>query len=311
VSLRTALRAAALLLVLGLAGAALARDGDAALAALRELSPAALVGASALSAVVLLLAAGCYRALLEALGSPLPAPVAGRIYLLAQLGKYVPGAVWPVVASADLAGDHGVPRVRAASAVLLQAVVVAVTALLLGLVALPVAPAAVVDLAPWALLLAPLLLLLLWPPVLTAVLDRTARLLRRPQAVQRPTAAGVAAGAAWAAASWTAFGGQVLVLAVALGAPLDARTAALALAGGALSWLVGAAVLIAPAGLGAREVALAAVLAGVLPSGDLIVLVLLSRVLQTAADVTAALLALGALRRSGRAQAALGSGESV
>ena len=40
-------------------------------------------------------------------GSPLPLAVARRVFLLAQLGKYLPGSVWPVLAQTELGRDLG------------------------------------------------------------------------------------------------------------------------------------------------------------------------------------------------------------
>jgi glycosyltransferase 2 family protein len=71
------------------------------------------------------------------------------------------------------------------------------------------------------------------------------------------------------------------------------NTWALATAGYALAWAVGLVVVVAPAGAGAREVALAAALAPVLDGGAVVVVVLLSRVLFTVADLAVA--AAGAL----------------
>lgn len=47
-----------------------------------------------------------------------PIRVAGRIYYVGQLGKYVPGSVWAVVAQAELGKDHRVPRTRSATVAL-------------------------------------------------------------------------------------------------------------------------------------------------------------------------------------------------
>ena len=67
----------------------------------------------------------------------------------------------------------------------------------------------------------------------------------------------------------------------------------LLIGGYGLAWAVGFIVIIAPAGAGAREVALAAVLAAVLDvSGAVVVVVLLSRVLFTLVDLGAAGLGL-------------------
>jgi uncharacterized membrane protein YbhN (UPF0104 family) len=53
-----------------------------------------------------------WRAILADLGSSLPFRAAARISFVAQLGKYVPGAVWAFAAQVEIGHDLGVPRRR-------------------------------------------------------------------------------------------------------------------------------------------------------------------------------------------------------
>jgi len=78
---------------------------------------------------------------------------------------------------------------------------------------------------------------------------------------------------------------QVWMVAVELGMSADARTFALAVGGYALAWVVGFLVILVPAGAGAREGVLLAILVGSLPSGSTILLVLVSRALLTVVDL--------------------------
>src|SRR5258708_22278806 len=57
-----------------------------------------------------------WRLLLEALGSPLPVRAAARIMFIGQLGKYLPGSVWPVLAQMELGNAYRVPGHRPATA---------------------------------------------------------------------------------------------------------------------------------------------------------------------------------------------------
>ena len=57
-----------------------------------------------------------WRSLLADLHSPLRLPVAMRIFFFGQLGKYLPGSVWTVVAQADLGRDHEIPPRRTVAA---------------------------------------------------------------------------------------------------------------------------------------------------------------------------------------------------
>jgi hypothetical protein len=56
-----------------------------------------------------------WRALMAGLGSPLSVGVASRVVFVGQLGKYLPGSVWPVLAQIELASEHKVPRARRAA----------------------------------------------------------------------------------------------------------------------------------------------------------------------------------------------------
>ena len=51
-----------------------------------------------------------WQTLLAGLGSPLPVPAAGRILFIGQLGKYIPGSVWPILAQMELGARAKVPR---------------------------------------------------------------------------------------------------------------------------------------------------------------------------------------------------------
>jgi uncharacterized membrane protein YbhN (UPF0104 family) len=223
------------------------------------------------------------------LGSKLRLPVAARIFFVGQLGKYLPGSVWPVVMQTELGRDHQVPRRRTATATMVAMLLSVTSALLVVLLALPLAPEALPSGFGWAVLLVIPLAVLLHPAVLGRLVDRALKLAGREGLAERTTLRGTLGATLWAIGSWVGAGLQVWALAVPLGAPADLRTAVLLIGGYGLAWAVGFIVVIAPAGAGAREVALAAVLAPVLDhSGAVVVVVLLSRVLFTVVDLGAA-----------------------
>ena len=139
--------------------------------------------------------------------------------------------------------------------------------------------------------------------MLVPLLDKALTLLGREPLDTRSTLRGTLAGTAWGLVSWGLAGVQVAALAVPLGAPLSAHTFALAAGGYALAWAVGFVVVIAPAGAGAREVALGAVLTTVLSPGAVVVVVLLSRALFTVADLGLAGVGVGLAKRSRAATA--------
>ena len=286
-------RAGFLLLCVGLAVAAVASERTEAAEAVRRLGPAVLLVGLVASLLNVLLAGLSWRSVLADLGSRLPLRPAARIFLLGQLGKYVPGSVMQVLAQAELGRDYGVPRRRTASALAVQLILSVTTALLLVFVAAPFSPGAAARRFGWAVLLAPVLLVLLHPRVLNPLLNALLRRVGR-EPLEHPTSrSGTLRAGGWAAASWLAAGAQVTVLAVALGAPANGRTVALAVGGYCLAWAIGFLVVVAPAGAGAREAALAAVMSPVLDRGSLVVLVLVSRLLLTVADLGLAGLGAG------------------
>jgi uncharacterized membrane protein YbhN (UPF0104 family) len=270
-------------------------------AALDRLDTGYLLPAVVATAANQVLTGMAWRALLTDLGSRLPLPVAARVFFVGQIGKYVPGSVWPVVVQAELARDHGVPRRRTAAATAVMILLSTATGLAVVLAALPFMPAASGGQVGrdylWALALIVPLLVVLHPRVLGPLLDRLLAAIGTEPLEHPPTLRGSALATAWAVAAWLAAGAQVWLLAVALGAPADARTFALATGGYALAWAVGLVVVFAPAGAGAREVALIAVLAPVLDGGGVLVVVLASRVLFTLADLIAAAAGYGVGRR--------------
>lgn len=69
-----------------------------------------LLVAVALAVAAMASIAAGWRRCLAALGEPRPLRAVGRWYFLGELGKYVPGAIWPVVGRGELARRGGVPR---------------------------------------------------------------------------------------------------------------------------------------------------------------------------------------------------------
>ena len=284
-------------LAIALAVWAVAAEWDEVTAALRSLDARAVVLALLATIVNVALAGMVWRTVLADLGSRVPIPVAARIFFVGQLGKYVPGSVWPIVMQAELGRDHRVPRQRTATATFVTLLLSIASALLVVLLALPFDSRVLPPGFEWAVVLVLPLVIALHPAVLSWVMDTAFRLARREPMEHRTTLRGTALATAWAVGSWVGAGLQVYVLAVALGAPAGVDTASLAIGGYTLAWAVGFLVVIAPAGAGAREVALAAVLAPVLTNGEVIVVVLVSRLLFTGVDLAAAGLGLAAGHR--------------
>ena len=239
--------------------------------------------AAALAAGILGLAAWmlAWRSLLTGMGSPLPLRAAVRIYFVSQLGKYIPGSVWALVAQMELAKEHHVPRQRGATAALLAMATTIATGCAVAAVTLPLTSSDATHRYWWLLVLAPIFLALLHPRVVAYTLNRVLRLARR-QPLDRTAGLGtMARTVAWTALGWVLFGVHAwLLVRAAGGSGFFLATGAYALA-----FTAGFLVVIAPGGVGVREAALTVALGPVLATGAPLVVALVSRVVMTVADL--------------------------
>lgn len=259
------------LVVVLVAGFAWALSGrwDDVLALLRDQEPQVLGSSLALCVVGVFLSFLLWRGVLAALGSPVPLPAAARIFFVAQLGKYLPGSLWPVVAQMKLGQDAGIPRQRMGLAFALTLALSVGWGFLLGLLALPALVSAERSgAAGWAwplllLLLVPAIVVLLMPKALNALLALGLRLLRRPGLDQPLTGRQVGVASGWTVLFWLVFALHVWVLVVGLDAdPLAALP--VAIGGFALAFSLGPLLVVLPAGAGVREAALVVMLLPVL-----------------------------------------------
>jgi hypothetical protein len=244
--------------------------------ALTDQSPLVLLGALGLALAGVFQSFLLWRGTLATLGSRIPMRPAARLFFVSQLGKYVPGAVWPVVAQMRLGRELGVPRQRMGLAFLLTLGLSTLVGVLVGLAALPALLRAEGRAVLWGLLALPVLLALLVPAVINALLDRALRLLRRPGLEQPLAGRDIARGIAWTLLFWLVYGGHVWLLAVGLGAdPLEALP--VAIGGFAIAFSLGPLLVVLPAGAGVREAVLVVLLSGVLSTPEATAVALTSR----------------------------------
>lgn len=250
-------------------------------------------------AVLGALAAGMlmWRALLDDLGSPLAFPDAAKIFFVGQLGKYIPGSLWPVLAQMEMGKDHGIPRARSAAAFFLTYPIYLASGLLVAAVTLPMLAGASVARYAWLLLLIPLLAVALHPKVVNGLIAFGLRRLRRSPLERPLTRRGILTSAGWALAGWAAYGVHLALIVHGLGAA-GADAVILSFGAFALAWCLGFLVVIAPAGAGVREVAMVAALAPVLDRGSAIAAALCSRLIVSVGDLVCAALAGAAARGS-------------
>jgi uncharacterized membrane protein YbhN (UPF0104 family) len=239
-----------------------------------------------------------WRAVLADLGSPLSLRSAVAVFGISQLGKYVPGGVWNVVAAAEVGAGHRVPRGRSAASMLVAVAVSVASGAAVGAVALPFVSGGALGRWSWVVWAAPVVVVVLVPPVLNRMIGSVLRRTGRGALEHPMTWGGLARAVCWSVAGWLVAGLQLWVLCTGLGLPPTLRTFALAAGGWALAWTAGFLFVVAPAGAGVRELVLAAVLAGALPAPAAALAVLVSRVVLTVIDLAFAgaglLLARGA-----------------
>ena len=256
--------------------------------------PGALAAAMASASCMML----AWRRLLADLGSKLPIPVAARVTFMAQLGKYVPGAIWSVAAQVELGHDYDVPRRRGAASVVIWIAGSIAVGLLIAAVSLPLASPAVARRYLLFLVAIPVIAICLAPPVMHRLLNFVLKVIRQEPLEQRLSWRGLGGALAWTVIGWLLLGIQVWLL-LADVAKDGFHSLLIALGAYALAWSLALLVVVIPNGIGAREVILVAALAPVIPHDAALAVALVARLVATVSDLTWGGIAL-ALARSAR-----------
>jgi uncharacterized membrane protein YbhN (UPF0104 family) len=232
-----------------------------------------------------------WRSTVARWGYPLPYGLATRIWVISNLGKYIPGKVWQITAMGAMARDSGVPATAAVGSSLITAII---NLLAGGLVVL--ATAANAELIPLPVTLAGgvgIVAFLLLPSALPRIAAWVAR--RRGGDISWPaisvgdvlrifvgcTVAWVLYGVAF---QWLAWGTI----------PAAGGATRYYIATFTVSYLAGFLALFAPGGVGVREVGLLAMLPGfgLMSVGNAALLALISRVWLTVLELLPGLLLL-------------------
>ncbi|MEA2234589.1 MAG: glycosyltransferase 2 family protein [Solirubrobacteraceae bacterium] len=253
--------------------------------AMSQLRPWAVVAAGLLLVVGLALAMASWRLVLADLGSPVDVPTAAHVFFVGQLGKYVPGAVWPALAQARMGTALGIPPGRMVAAFVISLAASVLSGLTVGLL---VAPQILGDSALWLLLPAVIVVgCLVRPEMIDRLGARALRAAGRPRLSERATRRGIRFAVAISIVGWLTTGLATWFVATSLGAaPLPALLACLG--GIPLATVIGSLVVIAPGGAGAREALLLLALGTVLSAPQAVVVVITSRVLSLLVDALAA-----------------------
>lgn len=229
-----------------------------------------------------------WRALLTDLGSRLHIAPASGVFLVGQLGKYLPGSVWSVFAQAEMAARLGVPRRRTGVVGLVTMALSLLTGVIIAVPSLPVllrrgdsSTAVLVGVAGMLFVIA------MWPPLLNRGIRLGLRLLRRDPLEHDLSGRGIVTGGAWTLLAWLATGAICWAFAADL-VPDSADTgevALISLSGFCLAAVVGMASVLLPAGVGVREGILLLLLVTVMPGSAATAVVVLTRFVTLAMDI--------------------------
>lgn len=242
--------------------------------AVRATSLPGVVGALGLVLLGLAATGLLWVHLMGCLGARLPWRTGLAMFFVGQLGKYIPGSVWSIGAQAQMAGRNGVPvRTTVAAGLvflgyhLVTGIVAGMLVVLLGGLAAPWPDwLSWIALTPSAVALAP------------GVVRRASRLLVRAEL--RIRWAGTLLVLALMSAAWAAYALALVLLAPGLPwADVAAYGAAFALA-----YAVGVVVVVAPAGVGAREALFVLLLTPLSSVAAATAVALLARAVHSAAD---------------------------
>lgn len=237
-----------------------------------------------------------WQSVLRALDHDVPTVSAGEIYLVGQLGKYLPGSVWAFVLQMELSLRAGIGRARSFAASLVLVGLSTTAALLLGLMGIPTL-VQVGGSAVWAAAaLAPIALVCAMPRVLSYLVDLFLRLLGRGGLNHQLRLPDLLRVVGWSVLAWTCFGIHFWLLGASVpgaGAPsLPTAVGAFALA-----MTAGLLAIASPSGLGVREAVLVASMSPFMGVGTALGVALASRLVLTVADVLAAGAAAWSARR--------------
>lgn len=288
---RTASGAAMVLVVTVAAIGAIYRERGAFVDALRDfgLGPAVLAFLFACAGTALTFP--IWQTVLRGFGAAMSTIPAARLFYVSQLGKYLPGAVWPILLQTEGARVRRIPARIILVGNLTTLVISCGVGLALGSLLLPAQGTEVFRRYWWTLLALSVLVLLLRPRTLALVVNTVFRFFGRPMLAQPLSGHALARAAGWSCGAWVCLGAHVAVLCAALGAG-GFREFLVCLGGVGLAISAGVLFVPAPAGSGAREVILLLALMAIVPRGEALAVVVTSRVLTLGADLSLAAIAV-------------------
>jgi uncharacterized membrane protein YbhN (UPF0104 family) len=208
-------------------------------------------------------------------------------FFVGQLGKYVPGGIWPVVGQAELARRGGTTRAIAYSSTAMSMVATFLGAATVASVTGLIAPT---DgrLLPAALALSLLLgIACLTVPALRSTIDRLAHRVTRRE-LRLPETRWFLLLVARHLPVWVLFAGMNIFAVVALDVDVDTTLVVELIFATCISWMAGFVIIGVPGGIGVREAIFIAMTTAALGAGVAVSAAVLSRVVSIAVDLGAA-----------------------
>ncbi|SDJ35125.1 hypothetical protein SAMN05444157_2950 [Frankineae bacterium MT45] len=243
----------------------------------------------------------CWNDVLLGLDVRLGNRTAGKVFFVSQLGKYLPGSVWPIALQMQAGYERGVKRRTMLAANVITLVLACTVGLIIGGLTLSLAQPKVLGHYWWFGFALLLLLPLLHPRAVPKLIDFLYGLIGREPLGESVDPGRMLRAMGWIALSWLALGIHLAILCAAFG-PLTAADVAGCLAAMTLAVTLGVLFIPAPAGAGIRDVTLGVVLGSVLNgSGEILAVVVASRLVLISTDLILALLSavVGARGRAG------------
>jgi len=231
-----------------------------------------------------------WRRCLALLGGQPPPPVGDSLYwyFVGQLGKYIPGGIWPVVGRSEMARQGGVSGQQSYASTLVSLGVTYLAAILLTVALLPWTQFGgggdEVISRSWVLVLLPIGLVVLQPAVMMRLLLFMQRISGRRIRITPPPWLTMVRLLFRHIPAWLAIGLATWAVGVALDAPGELSNVIFATS---LSWVVGFVIIPVPGGIGVREAVFVAA-ATSLPSALAATVALTARLLFIAVDLTGA-----------------------
>lgn len=212
-------------------------------------------------------------------------------FFVGQLGKYVPGGIWPIVGQAELAHRDATPRSAAYFSTAMSMVATLLAAATVAAVAGLISPS---DgrLLPSVItaVLAVGFVVLAAPAARSAVHDLAGRVTTRE--LRLPDPRRFVLLVVQHVPVWLAFSGMNVFAVVALGADVDAPLVVELIFVTCISWMAGFVVVGVPGGIGVRETIFIAMTTASLGAGVAVSAAVLSRVVSIAVDLLGAALAV-------------------